>query len=480
MAVGVVGAHRDECHARAARGKELRVGIPAAVVRDLQDVRAQIDPVVHEPRLRPGAEVSGEQDSQTAHVHPDDHRQVVRFGRRGRPLGSRCQHFHGDPTDRPSVSGDEDRALPTRPPHEPVEGTRTVVRGRQGAGGDDSDLAAPEGAGQPSDVVGVEVRDQHEGQRVDPEPVEAPVHCTDVRPRVDEHPGAVPRGQHDRVPLTDVARDGHGVRGRPAPDQLACRPAEDEQSEDRGQRQWAQPTEAPHRPAEAEQEDGQEYRSGGPRRPAGGTVGDLGGPLRDDHEPARRPAPDPHQGVGDEGQRNTHEGGEEPQDGRCRDRRSREQVGGQGDEADGPGQAGDDGRGHDPGGGAHGDRVGEHGPAPPLPQAPRPARGEQHDARGRRDGQGEAGIPGQPRVEQEQHAHRPAQRRNGGSRPPGGERQQGDGAHHGRAEHARARSRQDDEPDQGDGRHHGLPPPVHRPPAQRHEHARQDDGDVRT
>jgi len=72
VAVGVVGAYRDERHAGAAGGEEVRVGVAAPVVRHLEDVRPQVGAVRHEPRLRLRAEVAGEQDPQAAHLHPDD------------------------------------------------------------------------------------------------------------------------------------------------------------------------------------------------------------------------------------------------------------------------------------------------------------------------------------------------------------------------------------------------------------------------
>jgi hypothetical protein len=98
-------------------------------------------------------------------------------------------------------------------------------------------------------VVGVEVRHQHQGQRVDAEPVQATVDGADVRAGVDEDPLARARGQHQGVTLTDVAGDGDGVRRRPAAHRLPERPAEDHEAEERGQRERTQPPETPQHPA---------------------------------------------------------------------------------------------------------------------------------------------------------------------------------------------------------------------------------------
>jgi hypothetical protein len=45
MAVGVVGAHRHEGDASAGGREELRIRVPAAVVRDLEDVGSEVGAV---------------------------------------------------------------------------------------------------------------------------------------------------------------------------------------------------------------------------------------------------------------------------------------------------------------------------------------------------------------------------------------------------------------------------------------------------
>jgi hypothetical protein len=78
--VGVVRTDRDERHPGSGGLEEGRVGVGAAVVRDLEDVGAQVDPAGEDPALGRRAQVPGEQHPHTALGDPHDQRQVV--GRR--------------------------------------------------------------------------------------------------------------------------------------------------------------------------------------------------------------------------------------------------------------------------------------------------------------------------------------------------------------------------------------------------------------
>jgi len=129
MAVGVVRPDRDERHPRAAGGEEGLIGVPAAVMRHLQDVCLQIHAVPDQAGLGVGAQVAGEQDSNAVHGHPGDHRQVVReCGRRGpRRVGS--EHLDGHSADRPSVTRHQHRPCAAGAPDEPVEGADPVIGG---------------------------------------------------------------------------------------------------------------------------------------------------------------------------------------------------------------------------------------------------------------------------------------------------------------------------------------------------------------
>jgi hypothetical protein len=72
MAVRVVRADRHQRHPRPRGRQEARVGVGAAVVRDLEDVRGQVDAVPHQAGLGLRAQVTGQQDPQPVDRHPDD------------------------------------------------------------------------------------------------------------------------------------------------------------------------------------------------------------------------------------------------------------------------------------------------------------------------------------------------------------------------------------------------------------------------
>jgi hypothetical protein len=157
MSVAVVRPDRDECNPGAAGREERRIGVPAAVVRHLQHVRAQVGPGGQDPRLCVGAQVAGEQDPHSPLHDPDDHRQVVRLGGRRGPLRRRGKHLDHRPADRPPVSRHEDRTLPAAATDEAVEGVDPLVARGQRAGGDDPDPPPGQRTGQPGRVVGVQV-----------------------------------------------------------------------------------------------------------------------------------------------------------------------------------------------------------------------------------------------------------------------------------------------------------------------------------
>jgi hypothetical protein len=127
MSVRVVRADRDQRDPRAARGEELRIGVPAAVVRHLEDVGPQVRPVGDQPRLGPGAEVSGEQDRQALDGDPEDEGEVVGGSRRDGPLGRRGQDLHVYLTRRSPIAWHQDG--PSRPgtAHRSVERADPVV-----------------------------------------------------------------------------------------------------------------------------------------------------------------------------------------------------------------------------------------------------------------------------------------------------------------------------------------------------------------
>jgi hypothetical protein len=478
VAVGVVRTDRDQPDSRAAGGEEVRIGVRAAVVRHLEDVGPQVGPVREEPRLGVGTQVSGEQDRQARNGHADHEGQVVGRGGGDGPLGGRGEDLHRDAFDAAPVARYEHGSRTAGKPHEPVEGGNPVVGRREGAGGHHADFPAGECARQAARVVGVEVGDQDQRQHVDAQPVQAPVHGTDIRAGVDQYRRPRTRGEDEGVALPHVAADRHGSDWRPAPHRLAERPADHDQADDRGQGQGAQAGEPPQRPATDQQEHGERDRPGGSGRPPRGAVRHACGASGHEDQPARRPAGHPDQGIGHLRQERPHQRREQAEDGPRGDGGRSQQIGGQGDEADRSREAGDDRGGDHPGGRADRDRVREDRPAPHLPQPAGPAGREQDDACSGRHGEREARVPGEAGVEQEEHTHPRCQGRDGRPRATRRERHQGDNPHGGSPHHTGTRAGQDHEADQGQDGQDGLHSPVHRPPAERSQHSGQHDRDV--
>jgi len=258
VSVGVVCADRDERDAGSGRCEEVGIGVGTAVVGDLQDVGPEVGSRGDDACLGLRAQVTGEQDSDPAVGDPDDHRQVIGFGEGGRSPGLRSQDLDRRLTHGPPIAGDEDR--PPRPgsANEGIERRSTVVGRRQRSGRHGSDVSSVQGTSQPARVVGVEVREEHQGQRVDAQPVQTAVHGADVGPGVDEHALPLSRGQDQRIPLADVAGDDDRVRRRPAAHHLPHRPPEHDQADDSGDGQWPKLPVPPQEPSDGHQQAGEE------------------------------------------------------------------------------------------------------------------------------------------------------------------------------------------------------------------------------
>lgn len=138
----------------------------------------------------------------------------------GRELAQRARHggrLPGDPLQRPpriAARTDGDR-----PGRAPAQGTREAA-----------------------DVVGVQVGEHDQGERADAEPRQAPVDQVVLRAGVDEHRAAfLGRGQHDRVPLADVARHDRPAGRRPARPQHPRRDQDEQQPDEQGEHGGTQP-----------------------------------------------------------------------------------------------------------------------------------------------------------------------------------------------------------------------------------------------
>ena len=370
MAVGVVRPDRDERHPGAAGREEGRIGVPAPMVRNLQHVRAEVDPGREDSRLGLGAQVAGEQDPHAALGDPDDHRQVVGLRCRAGPLGVWGEHLDRRRPDRPAVSGHQHRAFSAAAPDQAVERPLPLVGGGQRAGGDDPDLATGQRPREPSRVIGVQVGHQDEREDVDPQPVEAAVDRTHVRPRIDQHAGARAGRYNERISLPDVTSDDEGVGRRPAPDHLPQRPADRDQPHQRGQRERTHPGKPPERPRQAQEQRGQQGGSGRAGGPSGRRVRCRRGALCDHDKPPRGPAGTPDEEVPEDRGGRTDDRRRQPEHGGRGHGGCGEEVGGKGDEAERAGEPGDEWRRGQARGSADGQGVGEERPASPGSQVP--------------------------------------------------------------------------------------------------------------
>lgn len=95
MAVVVVRTDRDDAHARSDCGQERRVAVRAAVVRNLQDVRAQVDAGREQLLLGFDLGVSRKQDAHAADGRAHNDRRVVGVGSRAVKRPRRAEHVQG-------------------------------------------------------------------------------------------------------------------------------------------------------------------------------------------------------------------------------------------------------------------------------------------------------------------------------------------------------------------------------------------------
>jgi hypothetical protein len=480
MAVGVVRAHRHQGDPRVRRGEEISISVGTAVVGHLQHVGGQIDAVPDQAILCFPAEVTGQEHPQTADRDPQDEGQVVRFGSGHCPFCPGRQHLELGRAEAQAVAGSEQRPGAGRASEHRVEGSRPVVVRRQRTGRDDPDVPAGQRAGQSAHVVGVQVAEEHQRELVDAQAVQAAVDRTHLGAGVHQHTRARRDGDDERVPLPDVAGDEDRVVGRPAPGDLAERPAGHDEGHQRDHPEDADAPGAPQQRDRQHEQDAQRQGADGPGRPRDRSVGQAGRALGHEHQPAHRPPGQPDQDIA---RRRVHRGehrGAETEHGGQRHGRCREQVGRDRHQADRAVETGDEGRRRQTRRSAHRQRIGDRrGPAP-LPQPPRPPRSEQDDRRRRGDRQREARVLGQVGLQQEQHDRRRGESRHGGAGSAGGQRPERDPAHGGGAHDARRRPREDDEGDQPHERHPDLHAAIDGAPAQRPQHRGQDDCDVGT
>jgi|tagenome__1003787_1003787.scaffolds.fasta_scaffold20962878_2 hypothetical protein len=261
MPVRVVGADRDQGHPRSGGGEEPGVGIGAAVVRHLEHVGPHVDVPVQDPGLGLGAEVAGEEDADAALGDPHEQAQVVRRrGDRG-DLWRGRQHLDRRGADRPPVARDHGQPPGPGPAGERVDPADPRVGRGERAGGHLTHPPAAERPRQTGDVVGVEVGQEDQRDVSHPEALEAPVLDPDLGAGVHEN-GLARTGRHDEpVALPHVARHHVGEGRRPPADHLAHRPAHEQDTDQRGEREQPRPAEAPQQEGQREHGDRQQERA---------------------------------------------------------------------------------------------------------------------------------------------------------------------------------------------------------------------------
>lgn len=334
-------------------------------------------------------------------------------------------------------------------------GCLTAYEGRlvgglvQGGGLDGAHGPAAQDPGQAGDMVGVEVGEEEQRDHGDPQGAQTAVDEAGLRAGVDHQSGAVARGQHQRVALTDVA--GHQPPGGQRP--AGHGPGQRDGAQDGRHDQQYDDGAQPRTPQEAAPHGDRHHREGGeeqgtrpcarPVERRAGQGGTVPGHRRD---PAGRPGGEPGEGLGGGyGERCGGQGGE-PQDGGRAHRELRQQIAGDGHQADVGGQDGHHRGAHRLRGTRRGQDLRQTRRHPPAPQGGAPARREGEEGTGGQHGQGEAVRAREPGVVEEQHQCGRAQRGQQAATPARADGEQGDQPAGGRAQHAGIGTAHDDEP----------------------------------
>ncbi|ODU00704.1 MAG: hypothetical protein ABS81_22790 [Pseudonocardia sp. SCN 72-86] len=244
--VAVAGPDRDQHDPRRHRGEELAQAVSRAVVGHLQDVGAQRHAGREQVGLRRDLDVPGQQHRPRRCLGAHHERAVVDgcpvpgIDVEGRVHGAEhVEHQTGPGQPLPCPERHDGRARLPGLHAEAAQGRAGLARR---ADRDPADSPAPQRARHPADVVGVQVADHDEVERVHAQPGEAGVDRTIVGAGVDEHrvPGCA-GGEHERVALPDVARDDRPPGGRPARCDDARRHQDEQQPHQHGGQERPQP-----------------------------------------------------------------------------------------------------------------------------------------------------------------------------------------------------------------------------------------------
>lgn len=433
------------------------------MVGDLEDVDGrEVGDSAQERTLGGGFQVAEEEHAEPRRADQQGDAGVVGVGVVGGAVGGRGEGGRGRPQHTP-VQGAQAAALPwRRAQHGDPGGGRLaadegglVGRFVEGGGLDGAHGAPPQDPGQAGDVVGVEVGEDEQRDGGDPQGAQTAVDEPGLRAGVDHDGGAVPRREHQRVALADVAGHQPPGRRRPARHRAGQRHRAHEGGHEQQRGGGAQPGAAQEPAPGRDHHDGDGGQQQG-ARPGPGPVdrrpGQRGTAPGHRSDPAGRPAGDPGEGLGDgHGERRRRQGGETEHGGRAH-REFGQQVARHGDQADVGGQHRHHGRAHRLRRRRSGQDLREARRHPPPPQGGAPARREEQERTGGQHGQREAVGAGEPGVEEEQEQGGPAQRGQQAAATARADGQQRDQSAGGGAQHARVRPAHDDE-----GRGEGAP-----------------------
>jgi hypothetical protein len=432
------------------------------VVGHLEHLRSQVRTAVQQVGLGIEFDVTGQQDPAGRCGRPEHDRGVVDGGAvlavdvRRCAVGSQDVEREGRPREAPARGQLEHRRARLRGlPGDPPQGTGRLVRRSQR---DPTGRPAPQRAREAAHVVGVQMRDDHERQRVDAEATQAGVRRAVVGTDVDEHRLARHAGgEHEGVALPDVAGDHHPVRGRPAGSDHPGRHQDQRQTDrDRQNDEPGAPEADEHH--QHQQRAAEQHGTAHAVGPGQHRSRDRRRTVGHQHQPRDGGSGEPRARRGRRGCEGRDHGGEHAEDGGRGDRWHHQQVRHDRHETQPTAQPGDERGRREAGGRRDREHLGGALRHATLLQCGCPA-GSDQDERGRReDRQGEPDVDRERRIDHQQHQHG---RRHGRDRRAAAterECQQHDAAHHRGPHHARRRPGEHHEPeDRGPGEHRGEP-----------------------
>ncbi|KUJ32737.1 hypothetical protein ADK46_21720 [Streptomyces rimosus subsp. rimosus] len=318
----------------------------------------------------------------------------------------------------------------------------------QGRGLDGADRAPAQGAGQPADVIGMEMRENDERDAAYSQVGQAVIDGGRLRAGVHDQGGPLPCAEDQAVALPHVTGHGAPPRRRPADEDAGERRRAQHRDQQGQYAEDAQPGSAqqpaPHQYA-CDRDGHEQQRTAPAARPAQLRAGQRRSRTGDTGDPLGRPAGTPGQRLSQG--RNQRSGGErrETQHGGRGDGQFGQQVAGHGDEADAGGEHHDDGRTDRLRRGCRGDQLGEARRHPATLQGGAPARGEEEQRAGGQYREQEAVTPGEPGVVEHQHQNRGGEGGDEGTAASRTDREQRDQATGGGPQHAGVGSADDHE-----------------------------------